>query len=439
MDPIKFDYSASGISETKIQEIARLLQPAISQIKKEREKKYTTEYGSLFLPFDTQQLDSVKKVIEEKKKLEPTVLVVIGIGGSNLGTMAVMQALYGTLYNEQQPELKIYYADTVDTDYINDILLLVNQELEKGKTVLINLISKSGTTTESIANFQLFCAILKNHYGDEYNNYIIITTDQGSPLEAVAHLIQCSYLTIPKTVGGRYSVFSSVGLFPLGLCGVDLNFLLKGASDIINKSQELDIFLNGPALSAALLFAHYQQSIEIHNLFIFSVDLQGIGSWYRQLMAESIGKERLLTGELKRTGIVPIVSIGTTDLHSMAQLYLAGPYNCYTTFIEVEKNKTDLVIPHNKQLEQLQSTIQLKSVSTIMNAIFQGTMAAYRAAQRPFSSLQVPEKSTYYIGQLLQWKMIEIMYLGYLLQINPFDQPQVELYKQETRKILAHE
>jgi glucose-6-phosphate isomerase len=156
-------------------------------------------------------------------------------------------------------------------------------------------------------------------------------------------------------------------------------------------------------------------------------------------MAESIGKSHDKQGKLINNGITPTVSIGSTDLHSVAQLYLSGPRNTFTSFVSVEKNNTNLCLSDNPLLQTLAPTLQNRSLPTIMNAILQGTMAAYRTDKRPFIHLTLPEKNEYYLGQFMQIKMLEIMYLGFLMNINPFDQPSVELYKQETKKLLTQQ
>lgn len=439
MSSIRFDYKHALIGDEKIAQGMGLLKPEIERLKNARSLGYDTDYASINLPFDPQTIARVQRVVEYLRRLEPTVLVVVGIGGSNLGTMAVQQALYGMLYNEQQPDVRLYYADTVDSDYINDIILLIEQQLQKEETVLVNLVSKSGFTTESVANFEIITEILKNYYGDEYHQYVIVTTDDDSMLAQIAQEKKYTVLPIPKKVGGRYSVLSAVGLFPLALMGIDIDQLCAGAADLIKESLSDDLKKNDPAISAILLYEHYKKGIAIANTFLFSVDLQAIGAWYRQLIAESIGKEQLRTGKHARIGITPTVSIGSTDLHSQAQLYLAGPYATFTKFITVEKNKSNLVLPRDASMDRLVPHIQGKELKTLMSAIYQGVTAAFAKNERPFCALNLPEKNAYTIGQVLQFKMIEIIYLGALLDVNVFDQPQVELYKQETRKILAHE
>jgi glucose-6-phosphate isomerase len=162
-----------------------------------------------------------------------------------------------------------------------------------------------------------------------------------------------------------------------------------------------------------------------------------LGFWYRQLMGESIGKKFDRSGGLVRIGMLPTVSQGSSDLHSVGQLYLAGPKNRFTTFVTVEHNRSDLVVPHEESMTK--GIIKNGTFLQCMSAIAHGTMIVYQKEELPFVHLALPEKSAWYVGQFLQMKMIEIFYLGYLLAINPFDQPQVELYKRETRKLLSHE
>lgn len=398
---------------------------------------YDSVYASLNLPFDDSSIQKIKTLVDDKKSLKPTVLVVIGIGGSNLGTLAIQEALLGKLYNEKNPDLKIYYADTVDSAYISEILKLVTQELKNGNRIILNVVTKSGTTTETIANFEIFLQLLMRYYPDEYAQYVVVTTDRDSVLWNIAHEEKFSLLEIPKNVGGRYSVFSAVGLFPLGLLGCDIFSLLRGATDMLKICSSLLLDENYAAQSACIMYAQYKQSIHIQDLFLFSMQLEGIGKWYRQLVGESLGKEFNLQGAKVEIGITPTVSIGTIDLHSVGQLYLGGPRDKSTTFVSVKDQSNKLVVPEMQLFERAVEKIQGKSMASIMQAILQGVQAAYIKNNRPFVALELPECTEYYIGQLLQYKMVEIVYLGYLLGVNPFDQPNVESYKQETRKILS--
>ena len=236
MKRILLNSEHAGLSADVLQKLRTKLSPEITKIAAARgNDSYTTPYASINLPFDVVLHAQVKKAIAAKKALEPTMLIVIGIGGSNLGTMAVLQALFGRFYNEQQPDIKVFFADTIDTDYVEDILLLAEQELQKGHAILLNVVTKSGTTTETVANFYIFCELLRSFYPKDYHKYIVVTTDKDSPLYVCAQEQGMLCLEIPKQVGGRYSVFSAVGLFPLGLLGVNIDELLKGAQQMIEQ------------------------------------------------------------------------------------------------------------------------------------------------------------------------------------------------------------
>jgi len=433
---IIFDFEDALVGRQEIQKEGARLIPLIQEIKSKLACGYQTEYASLHTPSDLELLGKVSVVIEKKKKLSPQVLIVIGIGGSNLGTIAVHKALQGDFYNEKNNgALKVYFADTVDSDYLENIVQLVECDLKDGKNILLNIVTKSGTTTETIVNFEIFFELLKKHRPDNYNDYIVITTDNGSPLWEYANQNNIDCLEVPKRVGGRFSVFSPVGLFPLGFLGIDIKLLLDGAGSIINGCLVEDIFANPAAVSASIIFYHYKKGANIHDTFVFSKYLRNFGQWYRQLVGESVGKKFDKAGDLVEVGVTPTVSVGTVDLHSVAQLYLGGPQDKFTTFVTV-KPKSQIYVPNIDAFNMFVQNVQGKSVSFIMDSIFGGVTAAYKNDGRPFASVSLPVVNEYFVGQLLQWKMLEIIYLGELLNVNPFDQPQVELYKKETRKLL---
>jgi glucose-6-phosphate isomerase len=353
--------------------------------------------------------------------------------------MAVHEMIYGRRYNELNSAMRVYYVDTVDSDALYDMLELVQHELKQGREVVINAISKSGTTTETIVNFELFYDLLKKYRPFDYHASMVITTDEGSKLWQFGTQEGITCLAVPQHVGGRYSVFSAVGLFPLGLIGVDIDALCAGAQDSVTRCTSMTMQENYAVQRAAVLYAHYQQGKMIHDSFMFAVDAESLGKWYRQLMGESIGKADDREGKQVRIGITPTVSIGSTDLHSVGQLYLGGPRDKVTTFVAIEQPKHTVIVPEYASFDKLVAKIQGKSVVSILNAILYGVRAAYIRAGLPFMTITMPEKHARYIGQLMQMQMLEIMYLGYMFNIDPFDQPQVELYKTETRKILAHE
>ena len=437
---ITFTYKDSCLLSTQeLEAVATQLKPELERIATAVGSGYDSDYASINLPYDAALLATVERVIAEKKQLNPTMLVVVGIGGSNLGTAAVQQALYGSFYNQQNPETSIYFADTIDEDHLADIIKLMESQLARKHKVLLNVISKSGSTTETIANFELLFAIVKKYVVDPHE-CVVVTTDAQSPLWHLAQRENFTCLEIPKKVGGRYSVFSAVGLFPLGFIGIDIGQLLAGARAALKQMSVQAAFFDNPAaVSAAILYTHAQRGKTIHDSFLFSVDFENLGKWYRQLMAESLGKEYDRMGKQMYTGITPTVSIGTTDLHSVAQLYLGGPYDKMSSLITLDRMNSQLAVPNYPAYDALVGHIQGVPFAHIMDAIVQGVQRAYNVGNRPYVRWQLSEKSAWCLGQLLQYKMGEIMYLGFLLGINPFDQPNVESYKQETRKILAHD
>ena len=436
MEKIKLSYSGSFISQNKINKAGRTLQKEIKGMSLASKKGYGNDKASINLPTDEKALNNVIKIIKAKKALNPEYLVVVGIGGSNLGTIAVQEAVLGKFYNQLNPRIKILYSDTVDSDSVQDILGIIEPVLKKGKNIIINGVSKSGGTTETMANFEIFIRLLKK-YKKNYEKYVVVTSDKGSKYWNLALEKGFGTLEIPKKVGGRYSVFSPVGLFPLGLIGVNIDKLLEGAALMRKQCLNKNIKNNPAALSAILLYLNSKKGKNIADLFLFSNDLESVGKWYRQLMGESIGKEFSVKGKKIHNGITPTVSIGSTDLHSMAQLYLGGPYDKFTAFVRVRGNKANVKVPDFKEYSNLVDKIQGKSLEKIMNAVLEGTKAAFRKGKRPFMELALPDKSESSIGQLLQLKMMEIMYLGFLMEVNPFDQPNVEDYKAETKRILS--
>lgn len=420
----------SGAGQTYAYPDVKKLIPAITQFKAHLyQKGYSSPHSFIQLPFDEQIIGQVHALISKKQKLNPRLVLVVGIGGSNLGTQAVYQALTG------QAKVPLYFADTVDSQLMAHLLALVAGVLEQGQKVLIIGISKSGSTTETIANFECFLALLSEHDAHGYHEQVVVITDEGSPFWKLAHQKKFDLLSIPDQVGGRFSVLSAVGLFPLGMVGIDIKQLCKGAKEITAPClTENDT--NPAIVFASTLAYYYGKGIHIHDLFLFNPSLESLGKWQRQLVGESLGKPARSGTPV---GITPTVSLGSTDLHSVGQLYLGGPNDRFTTFVWIEKEDTRVLIPEWKEFDALVPHIQGKSLHSLMKAIFEGTQKAYTKENRPNMTIRISEKNAFYIGQFLQMQMIATVYLGAFMEINSFDQPQVELYKQTTREILAHE
>src|SRR3989344_1756589 len=276
------------------------------------EFNYDVAEASLVLPAEYHFINDSKQLAQLYKNPELRLIIIIGIGGSNLGTRAIYDALEGhfsPIKTEDKPT--VLFLDTLNKSFISQLAAYIKKNNMKDENYVVNIISKSGTTTETVMNYELIAAVLP-----QIVKRTVVTTDKGSKLDILARELNMPVLTIPKNVGGRYSVLSNVGLFPLSLMGFDVEQLLKGALDAREKNISNDIHYNPAALSAAILYSLYKKGYVINDNFFFNAELESIGKWYRQLMGESIGKEG--------KGILPTVYIGSTDLHSMVQLYLGG-------------------------------------------------------------------------------------------------------------------
>ena len=188
--------------------------------------------------------------------------------------------------------------------------------------------------------------------------------------------------------------------------------------------------------SAQVLAAHLQKGYTINDNFFFHPELESVGKWYRQLMGESVGKEHSLTGETVHTGITPTVSLGSTDLHSVGQLYLGGPKDKLTTFVSAPNKLVRVEVPQNRIFPELVPMINGKTAEDIMDAILEGVQIAYQKADLPYMQVTLDGINEASLGAFLQFKMLEMMYLGQLLNVNSFDQPNVEAYKVETKRLL---
>ncbi|MDO8571720.1 MAG: hypothetical protein Q7R79_03500, partial [bacterium] len=321
----------------------------------------------------------------------------------------------------------IYWAETTDPEWMFQLSQYACAHTSP-KQLLINVISKSGGTTETIANTEFLIAQLAARFGKKILDRVLVTTDEGSPLWKRAVEKGVAVLPIPARVGGRFSVFSAVGLFPLVAAGINVNLLLEGARAMIGQCLSLKAINNPALISASVLYYHYRQKKNIHDTFLFHPELESLGKWYRQLLGESIGKSNTV-------GITPTVSLGSTDLHSVGQLYLGGPRDKTTTFVHLAHSAFQARAPRAMELSDI-GDIAGKDFHEILDAIYQGVLLSYRKRGVPYMETILPSLSPRSLGEWLQFKMLEIMYLGKLFSINAFDQPHVELYKEETKKIL---
>ncbi len=392
-----------------------------------KSKKYNVFESSIVLANDMSVRKVVQRCIRDTSSVKLRYIIVVGIGGSNLGTKAVYDALDGYADVLEGGRIsKILFVDTLHEQWITRVCSVL-ASITDPQELLITIISKSGTTLETIAGAEIVIESMRHL--KKLSERIVAITDRDSKLWRHATKKKWHTLEIPQKVGGRYSVLSAVGLFPLALAGYNIDSLCRGALEMREKCLDRS-FLKNPALQSAIaLFLSYKRGCVIHNTFLFSPQLESLGKWYRQLLGESIGKK-------ESVGIVPIVSIGSTDLHSVGQLYLGGPKNIFTTFIRTT-SRSNARVPAHGALSGLVKGIESRPASLIMDAVLDGTQAAYEKANLPFAENSFEGISEKELGAFFQWKMMEIMYLAALFNINAFDQPNVEAYKSESRRRLA--
>lgn len=435
---MRFRYkSSSRVSGKTIRENAALLEPYLKHINMAANTPgYDYNESSINLPLDEELLDDVETLVKEKVTGKIKYIIVVGIGGSNLGTKAIYDALWGYKENltpEHFP--KILFLDTSDDRHTKNLLEFIDKHISGAEELLINVISKSGRTTETIAHASVLFKNLQNRFTSIGDRFVAITNEKSSLWET-ANRLGISCISIPESVGGRFSVFSAVGLLPLFASCVDIKALRAGANAMRTKCLKEAPEANPALASAVMLFSNYQAGKMIHDTFIFNPQLESLGKWYRQLMGESIGKEKDLDGNKVNIGITPTISIGSADLHSVGQLYLGGPKDKVTTFVSAPPSRDNITIPNNDSFETLVPEIKGKTYEDIMSAILSGVKKAYQDAELPFMEIELSDINEWEIGEFLQFKMIEIMYLGKLLNVNAFNQPSVESYKTETKRIL---
>ena len=439
--PLTFSYQQAGMPDDVRKSFFEKLRPTIGRLAViAGNHDYTENESSISLPDDAAVLTDVEMVAKKLATKKLKYVFVIGIGGSSLGTKAIYDALLGStdmLNVGQFP--KLIFFDTNDNEYLSEFPAFIKENLTSLDECVVTLITKSGTTIEPIANAEYIVSVLTDQFGADIFKRVCMITDEGSPLWDVAQQKGSPRLSIPKPVGGRYSVLTAVGLLPLMLSGIDIREVRNGAVAARTSATADDADKNIAALSASVLMYQYQQKKSIHDTFIFHPELESIGKWYRQLMGESVGKEKDIHGKIVHAGMTPRASIGSTDLHSVGQLYLGGPKDKVTTFVRAKKSSRGAALPEKRFFPELVPSITGKTMNEIMAAIYEGVKIAYTKHELPYMEVVLSGITPYALGAFLQFKMIEMMYLGTLMEVNAFDQPNVESYKVETKRILMGE
>jgi len=415
-----------------------------AQIHKNLQERRKSDIGFYNLPYDRRLL---KEVLSLSKKLAKQFdnLVILGIGGSSLGARAIHNALCHPYHNllprNARKTPRVFFCDNIDPDSFNPLLKILNL-----KKTVFNVITKSGETAETVAQFLVIKRLLKKEIGKKYKNHIVITTDPSKgDLRKIANQDGFRTLPIPPNVGGRFSVFSAVGLLPSAVAGVDIEELLAGARQMDKMTIIPDIWKNPAYMSAIVNYLAYQKGKNISVIMPYSSALRDFAEWYIQLWAESLGKRENLKGEIVNIGPTPIKAIGTTDQHAQLQLYMEGPNDKIITFIEVKKFDNKVPIPeiYNPPIPPLQKGGKgglLEDISYLgghtMGGLFHAEEMATRIAltknKRMNYTIAIPELNPFTLGQLLFLFEVQTAFAGGLFEINPFDQPGVEEGKRLT-------
>lgn len=386
--------------------------------------------GWLDLPMDYDK-DEFARVQKAAKKIQADsdVLVVIGIGGSYLGARAAIEFCKGQLYNgvREKGIPEVYFVGSnISSSYLNDIVKIIGD-----RDFSVNIISKSGTTTEPAIAFRIFKKMLEDKYGKEgAKGRIYATTDKArGALKALSTAEGYESFVVPDNVGGRFSVLTAVGLLPIAAAGIDIEAMMKGAQDSRKACQSEDITANPAYLYAALRNILYRKGKNTEILVNYEPALTMLGEWFKQLYAESEGKDQ--------KGIFPTSANFSTDLHSIGQFIQDGTRNLFETVVWVNTPRSEAFIEETAEDIDGLNYLAGKSVQFVNSKAYQGTLMAHMDGGTPNIIIEIDEADAYHFGYLVYFFEKACGLSGYMLGVNPFDQPGVEAYKKNMFALLG--
>ncbi len=364
-------------------------------------------------------------------------VLVLGIGGSALGAQALSEALLKPYWNLLDKEKRdnfprLFFLDNIDPDQINALLDILDL-----KKTLVNVITKSGSTAETMSQFMIIKDRLYNELGDDYRKNVVATTDkQTGVLRQLANEEGYKTFVVPDDVGGRFSVFSAVGLVPLALVGIDIDEIIKGIKIMDLTLKNTDINKNIAAQNALIHYLMDKKGNYISVMMPYSTRLKYISDWYVQLWAESLGKEYDREGNRINNRPTPIKALGATDQHSQIQLYNEGANDKLITFIRVGEFDNTVEIPNIFEYTGL-NYLAGKTINQLINAEADATKVALTDYKRPNLTITLPKINEYYLAQLLYMFEMETAIIGELYNIDAFNQPGVEQAKNYTYALMG--
>ncbi|MEN6386189.1 MAG: glucose-6-phosphate isomerase, partial [Phycisphaerales bacterium] len=389
------------------------------------------------LPYQADTVKQVKKIAGEIKGCEN--FVVLGIGGSALGNIALQTSLNSYMYNlddKQRKGPRLFVFDNVDPVQFKSFLDWVEDKLDK---TVFNVISKSGRTAETASQFMTICDMIEKKLGkNKLKDQVVATTDlkQGT-LRRITDEYGFRNLEVPDGVGGRFSVLSAVGLLSAAVCGIDIDALLSGAADMDKKVSIGKFYENPAAINAAINWHYYTRGKKISVMMPYSYGLKDLADWYRQLWAESLGKAKDNNGNEVFVGPTPVKALGATDQHSQVQLYREGPNDKLFTFLYVKNFAKDISIGNAPKVAPELGILSGQKMSKLINCEKIGTEYALIVNKRPCLTVAFDEVTPYTIGQFIYLFEATTSIAGMLLNINTYDQPAVELGKDATLALMG--
>ncbi len=431
MSKVTFDYSNAMkfISEDEVKALEEKVLGARKALV-EKSGKGNDFVGWVDLPvdYDKDEFARIKKAAE-KIKNDSDVLLVIGIGGSYLGARAAIEFLRHSFYNSVDKQTRktpeIYYVgNNISSTYITDLC-----DTLKDKDFSVNVISKSGTTTEPAIAFRIFKKMLEDKYGDKASERIYATTDrQKGALKTLADAKGYETFVVPDDIGGRYSVLTAVGLLPIAVSGADIDKLMEGAAKARELALNSDFDDNDALKYAAVRNVLYNKGKKVELLANYEPCFHYVAEWWKQLYGESEGKDG--------KGLFPASVDLTTDLHSMGQYIQDGQRILLETVLNIEKPAVELVVESDPEDLDGLNYLAGKDVDFVNKNAMKGTVMAHVEGGVPNLMVNVPERNEFFLGELFYFFEFACGVSGYVLDVNPFDQPGVEFYKKNMFKLL---
>ena len=430
MSNIKLNIDHTGIKEKEIMKYKETVEKAHNELH-ENSNNENEFVGWLEHPtkYDKREFRRIKKTAEKIQK-DSDVLVVIGIGGSYLGARAVIEALNSNFYNilpdkrRKFPQI-FFVGNNMSPDYINDLLECISQ-----KNISVNVISKSGTTTEPAIAFRIFREYLESKYGiDEARRRIYVTTDKSKgALKTLASEEEYETFVIPDNIGGRFSVLTAVGLLPIAVSGINIDNLMNGARNGQDKYNDSELKYNNCYRYAVARNILYTQKKNTEILVNYEPQMLYFTEWWKQLYGESEGKEE--------RGIFPAGATFTTDLHSLGQYIQQGERNLFETVINIKNTKTDIKMKADEDNLDGLNYLEGKTMNYINHKAMEGTVQAHKEGGVPNIVIDVEKLDEENMGELIYFFELACAISAKILGVNPFNQPGVEQYKKNMFKLL---